>query len=153
MAAMEAHRAYLLAEGSLVVARRRQAKTGSPSLRDRFGRDGLARLGHLGFDLSVAAGGQPFERLRTLSRALAGGEKQNDALPPDASCIFCKIVAGQIPCLKLPEDARPIAFMDVNPVSTGHALAVAGGTGRRSMSFRRKCWRRSRRWYAAWRAR
>jgi histidine triad (HIT) family protein len=47
--------------------------------------------------------------------------------PTDNSCIFCKIVAGQIPCFKLFEDAETIAFMDINPVNPGHALAVAKG--------------------------
>ena len=47
--------------------------------------------------------------------------------PRDGSCIFCKIVAGQIPCFKLVEDDHTIAFMDINPVNPGHALAVAKG--------------------------
>jgi histidine triad (HIT) family protein len=47
--------------------------------------------------------------------------------PTDSNCIFCKIVAGQIPCFKLLEDADTIAFMDINPVNPGHALAVAKG--------------------------
>ena len=47
--------------------------------------------------------------------------------PADGNCIFCKIVAGQIPCFKLLEDANTIAFMDINPVNPGHALAVAKG--------------------------
>jgi len=47
--------------------------------------------------------------------------------PTDGNCIFCKIVAGQIPCFKLFEDANTIAFMDINPVNPGHALAVAKG--------------------------
>lgn len=47
--------------------------------------------------------------------------------PTDADCIFCKIVAGQIPSFKLLEDQDTIAFMDINPVNPGHALAVAKG--------------------------
>lgn len=47
--------------------------------------------------------------------------------PTDGNCIFCKIVAGQIPCFKLFEDETTIAFMDINPVNPGHALAVAKG--------------------------
>ena len=47
--------------------------------------------------------------------------------PTDGACIFCKIVAGQIPCFKLLEDDLTIAFMDINPVNPGHALAVAKG--------------------------
>jgi histidine triad (HIT) family protein len=47
--------------------------------------------------------------------------------PTDSSCIFCKIVAGQIPSFKLHEDADSIAFLDINPANEGHALAVAKG--------------------------
>jgi len=43
----------------------------------------------------------------------------------DPNCVFCKIVAGQIPCFKLHEDADTIAFMDINPGNDGHALAIA----------------------------
>jgi histidine triad (HIT) family protein len=47
--------------------------------------------------------------------------------PTDSSCIFCKIVAGQVPCFRLYEDDTTISFMDINPVNPGHALAVAKG--------------------------
>lgn len=43
----------------------------------------------------------------------------------DPNCIFCKIVAGQIPCFKLFEDEATLAFMDINPGNPGHALAIA----------------------------
>ncbi len=42
----------------------------------------------------------------------------------DPDCIFCKIVAGDIPCFKLCEDAVTLAFMDINPANEGHALAI-----------------------------
>jgi histidine triad (HIT) family protein len=45
----------------------------------------------------------------------------------DPNCVFCKIVAGQLPSFKLLEDDLTIAFMDINPVNPGHALAVAKG--------------------------
>jgi len=41
-----------------------------------------------------------------------------------ADCIFCKIVAGNIPCFKLYEDDETLAFMDINPANEGHALAI-----------------------------
>ncbi len=41
-----------------------------------------------------------------------------------ADCIFCKIVAGRIPCFKLHEDGDTLAFMDINPVNEGHALII-----------------------------
>jgi diadenosine tetraphosphate (Ap4A) HIT family hydrolase len=43
----------------------------------------------------------------------------------DDNCIFCKIVAGKIPCFKLFEDEHTLAFMDINPGNPGHALAIA----------------------------
>ena len=42
----------------------------------------------------------------------------------DPDCIFCKIVAGEIPCFKLFEDAETLAFMDINPVHDGHCLVI-----------------------------
>ena len=39
-------------------------------------------------------------------------------------CIFCKIIAGQIPSIKLYEDADVLAFMDIGPIVKGHALVI-----------------------------
>lgn len=39
-------------------------------------------------------------------------------------CVFCKIIRGEIPCFKVWEDDRTLAFMDINPVATGHALII-----------------------------
>ena len=39
-------------------------------------------------------------------------------------CIFCKIVAGEIPSAKVYEDATKLAFMDINPVQPGHVLVI-----------------------------
>jgi len=39
-------------------------------------------------------------------------------------CIFCKIARGEIPCFKVYEDEKVIAFEDINPVSKGHTLVV-----------------------------
>ena len=43
----------------------------------------------------------------------------------DPDCVFCKIVAGTIPCFKLHEDAETLAFMDINPAHDGHCLVIA----------------------------
>jgi histidine triad (HIT) family protein len=40
------------------------------------------------------------------------------------NCIFCKIVAGEIPCFKVYEDEQTLAFMDINPATRGHALVI-----------------------------
>jgi len=42
---------------------------------------------------------------------------------PD-DCLFCKIVAGEIPAERVDEDQHTIAFMDINPWTRGHALVV-----------------------------
>lgn len=42
----------------------------------------------------------------------------------DSDCIFCKIVAGEIPSTKVFEDDRFLAFMDINPVTKGHCLII-----------------------------
>src|SRR3954447_4202020 len=42
----------------------------------------------------------------------------------DPDCLFCKIVAGEIPSTRVYEDERTIAFMDINPGTTGHLLVI-----------------------------
>ena len=42
----------------------------------------------------------------------------------DRDCLFCKIVAGEIPSTRVEEDERTVAFMDINPATRGHLLVV-----------------------------
>ena len=42
----------------------------------------------------------------------------------DPDCIFCKIVAGEIPSHQIDEDDKTLAFMDINPWTRGHALVI-----------------------------
>jgi histidine triad (HIT) family protein len=39
-------------------------------------------------------------------------------------CIFCKIVAGEIPAQIVDEDEHTLAFMDIAPATRGHALVI-----------------------------
>lgn len=39
-------------------------------------------------------------------------------------CIFCKIVNGEIPCMKIYEDDICMAYLDINPDSDGHSLII-----------------------------
>lgn len=39
-------------------------------------------------------------------------------------CIFCKIVAGTIPCHKVYENDLLLGFLDINPKSIGHCLLI-----------------------------
>src|SRR6266849_8374531 len=41
-----------------------------------------------------------------------------------SDCVFCKIRDGQIPAMKVYEDARTLCFMDINPLNAGHCLVV-----------------------------
>ncbi len=43
---------------------------------------------------------------------------------PQPDCIFCQIVAGDMPARIVDEDARTIAFMDIAPATRGHALVI-----------------------------
>jgi histidine triad (HIT) family protein len=45
-------------------------------------------------------------------------------MPYDPNNIFAKIVHGEIPCVKVYEDAKTLAFMDVMPEAEGHVLVV-----------------------------
>jgi histidine triad (HIT) family protein len=42
----------------------------------------------------------------------------------DADCIFCKILAGELPAQIVDEDERTVAFMDIAPATRGHALVI-----------------------------
>lgn len=42
----------------------------------------------------------------------------------DMASLFTKIISGDIPCYKVYEDDRVIAFLDISPVSKGHTLVV-----------------------------
>jgi histidine triad (HIT) family protein len=42
----------------------------------------------------------------------------------DPDCIFCKIVAGELPATVVDEDELTVSFMDINPATRGHALVV-----------------------------
>ncbi len=39
-------------------------------------------------------------------------------------CIFCKIVDGEIPCYKIYEDNKYLAFLDKYPLADGHMLII-----------------------------
>jgi histidine triad (HIT) family protein len=42
-----------------------------------------------------------------------------------SDCVFCRIVAGQIPSTKVYEDEHALAFMDIGQVNPGHVLVAA----------------------------
>ena len=42
----------------------------------------------------------------------------------DPDCIFCKIVAGELPASIIDQDERTLTFMDIAPATRGHALVI-----------------------------
>jgi|SRR3989344_5996336 len=42
----------------------------------------------------------------------------------DPNCVFCKIVAGEIPSYKVYEDENFLAFLDIHPQSVGHVQVI-----------------------------
>ena len=46
-----------------------------------------------------------------------------DTSPPD-QCLFCRLVAGEIPSARVYEDTLTIAFMDIGQVTPGHVLVA-----------------------------
>jgi histidine triad (HIT) family protein len=48
-------------------------------------------------------------------------------MPSDPNCIFCKIVAGEIPSTKVFEDDACVAFLDIGPLADGHVLLIPRG--------------------------
>jgi histidine triad (HIT) family protein len=47
-----------------------------------------------------------------------------DTSPP-GQCIFCRLIAGEIPAARVYEDAQTIAFMDLGQVTPGHVLVAS----------------------------
>jgi histidine triad (HIT) family protein len=45
-------------------------------------------------------------------------------LNADPDCIFCKIVAGELPATIISEDELTVSFMDIAPATRGHALVI-----------------------------
>ena len=49
---------------------------------------------------------------------------QNALLMSADDCIFCKMVAGQIPVTTIYEDEVVLSFLDIGPISDGHTLVI-----------------------------
>jgi len=41
------------------------------------------------------------------------------------SCVFCKIIRGEVPSYKVYEDEHTLAFLDIGPVNPGHTLVIS----------------------------
>jgi putative nucleotidyltransferase with HDIG domain len=54
----------------------------------------------------------------------AAGDLLAEAAARDPECLFCRIVAGELPATVIHADERTVAFMDIQPATRGHALVV-----------------------------
>jgi histidine triad (HIT) family protein len=59
-----------------------------------------------------------------MSTGIAAARYPAAAMAADPDCLFCKIVAGEVPATRVHEDERTVAFMDINPATRGHLLVV-----------------------------
>ncbi|ANM68630.1 histidine triad nucleotide-binding 3 [Arabidopsis thaliana] len=65
----------------------------------------------------------PTLRVSDCSSGSSGdGKVESSTLQND--CVFCKIIRGESPCLKLYEDDMCLCILDTNPLSHGHSLII-----------------------------
>ena len=94
----------------------------------------LARAQYAG-EVSTREQALEFAAARARVRVSHGGEpdglgRLGLAAMNEPDCIFCKIVAGELPATIVDEDEHTISFMDINPATRGHALVIPRGTRR-----------------------
>ena len=53
----------------------------------------------------------------------------------DPDCIFCKILAGELPATIVDQDEHTVSFMDINPATRGHALVIPRAHSRDLLSI------------------
>ena len=51
------------------------------------------------------------------------------------NCIFCKLVAGEIPSLKVYEDDQTVSFMELNPSAPGHVMVILKKHGNNILEY------------------
>ncbi|CAA7058909.1 unnamed protein product [Microthlaspi erraticum] len=52
------------------------------------------------------------------------GDEKVESSSLQKNCVFCKIIRGESPCLKLYEDDMCLCILDTNPLSNGHSLII-----------------------------
>lgn len=69
-------------------------------------------------------GGRRHAKGMTESTAALRPAGMETVMPHDPDCVFCKIVAREIPALIIHEEKSLIAFLDINPLAEGHLLVI-----------------------------
>jgi len=55
---------------------------------------------------------------------LGGSSRKAIEVGAQPDCIFCRIIAGELPCHKVMESGQALSIMDIHPASEGHALVM-----------------------------
>ena len=85
----------------------------------------LEELAEARYAGEISSREQAVSYARTILGGRAGAPAWLGSAPmSDPDCIFCKIVAGELPAQIVDEDERTIAFMDIAPATRGHALVI-----------------------------
>ncbi|EOA14035.1 hypothetical protein CARUB_v10027168mg [Capsella rubella] len=63
-------------------------------------------------------------RVSDCSSGSSGDDGKVESSNLQNDCVFCKIVRGESPCLKLYEDDMCLCILDTNPLSNGHSLII-----------------------------
>lgn len=64
------------------------------------------------------------ERFAVGRRVIVARSVRVETLPLHMETIFSKIIRGEVPCHRVYEDERVLAFLDIGPLSEGHTLVV-----------------------------
>jgi histidine triad (HIT) family protein len=55
---------------------------------------------------------------------IKGSEEKSDEEPGNERCVFCSIASDKIKSVKLEENEKAIAILEINPISKGHTLII-----------------------------
>ncbi|CAE6228746.1 unnamed protein product [Arabidopsis arenosa] len=66
----------------------------------------------------------PILRVSDCSSSASSGDGKVESSNLQNDCVFCKIIRGESPCLKLYEDDMCLCILDTNPLSHGHSLII-----------------------------
>ncbi|KAG7533402.1 Histidine triad (HIT) protein [Arabidopsis thaliana x Arabidopsis arenosa] len=66
----------------------------------------------------------PILRVSDCSSSAFSGDGKVESSNLQNDCVFCKIIRGESPCLKLYEDDMCLCILDTNPLSHGHSLII-----------------------------
>ncbi|XP_010442280.1 PREDICTED: adenylylsulfatase HINT3 isoform X2 [Camelina sativa] len=66
----------------------------------------------------------PTLRVSVCNSVSSGDDGKLESSNLQNDCVFCKIIRGESPCLKLYEDDMCLCILDTNPLSNGHSLII-----------------------------